>query len=51
VTLAERANLTLRQIGDIKRGTMDPRASILAAIEEFLEVNGHPRWRPGMRLK
>jgi predicted transcriptional regulator len=39
VTLAERANLTLRQIGDIKRGTMDPRASILAAIEEFLEVN------------
>jgi hypothetical protein len=24
VILAERANLTLRQIGDIKRGTMDP---------------------------
>ena len=31
--LAERADLTLRQIGDIERG-VDPRASQLVAIEE-----------------
>jgi len=57
--LAERAGLTLRQIGDIERGTMDPRASILAAIEEafdqagliFLEVNDVRGGGRGVRLK
>jgi transcriptional regulator with XRE-family HTH domain len=38
--LAERSNLTLRQIGDIERGTADPRASILAAIEEAFSRAG-----------
>jgi predicted transcriptional regulator len=57
--LARHANMTLRQIGDIERGTLDPRASQLAAIEAafdqagvlFLEVGDTRNGGRGVRLK
>jgi predicted transcriptional regulator len=51
--------MTLRQIGDIERGTVDPRASVLTAIEEafnragviFLEVGDVRGGGRGVRLR